>query len=104
MLWSLKVLFRGITPHSPDYGFASLIPDVCSLIDLEVQDASNAFSKLGIPEGTRSAMQNDFRGTSSDYFLYARSNALHALKEGITLDGRLATILFQLSDILLIAI
>jgi hypothetical protein len=53
-----NVLFRGLTPQSPDYGFASLIPDVGSLlVDREVKDARSAFEMLGIEEGTTSAMQ-----------------------------------------------
>jgi hypothetical protein len=86
-----EVLFRGITPekkpHSPVYVLKSLIPDVCSLLGSEVNDAKSAFKMLGIDEGTLAAMQKDFRRTSSENFLEARSNACDALKEGVTLGG-----------------
>jgi hypothetical protein len=80
------------------YRLNSLVPDVCSLLG-EVKDANSAFKMLGIAEGTPSAMQNDFRKTSSANFLKARSNACDALREGVTLDGN-ATALFQVSEIL----
>jgi hypothetical protein len=83
-----NVLFRGITPQSPDYGFTSLIPDVSSLlVDRKVKDERSAFEMLGIEEGTISEMRNAFRIKSSEIFLHDRSNAWKALKEGATLDG-----------------
>ena len=98
------VMFRGITPRSLDYGMKSLITDTCSLLNLEVEDGNTAFGKLGIVEGTADEKQTAFRETCFENFLHDRSYAWWALKEGVTLDGRFATTLFQVSDMLLVGI
>lgn len=97
-------MFRGITPRSLDYGMTSLITDACRLYDHEVEDDSTTFSKFGIVEGSVDEMQKDFRDTCFRNFLDDRSYAWQALKEGVSLDGRFASLLFRVSDMLVVGI
>ena len=99
------VMFRGITPCSPDYAMTSLITDACRLFDLKVENSNSAsFSKFEIVEGTADEMQKAFREKCFNIFILDRGYACQALKEGVTLDGRFTTILFRVSEMLLVGI
>jgi hypothetical protein len=89
-----EVLFRDIDPRDKKYELGSLIEDVFSLLNMKVDNKEKLFKQacdvFDLKEGLhRDDQEARLRNTFYEHFISSRSMALNAMKEGLSLNGKL---------------